>query len=74
MKQITLNIPDSKFGAFMQAIKKFSFVTIAEKKEIKISSEQKKIINDLKEALQDVELHEQGKIKLKPLDKLLDEL
>ncbi len=32
MKQVTLNIPDNKFEAFMQTIKDFAFIKPAHKK------------------------------------------
>ena len=36
--------------------------------------EQQQWIDDFREALHEVELHQQGKIKLKTLDELIDEL
>lgn len=36
--------------------------------------EQQEWIDDFREALHEVELHQQGKIKLKTLDELIDEL
>lgn len=34
----------------------------------------KEFVDDMKQALHEVELHQQGKIKLKTLDELLDEI
>jgi hypothetical protein len=38
MKQITLNIPDSKFEAFMRIIKASSFVKTASKKNVSVKN------------------------------------
>ncbi len=40
----------------------------------KYTPEQQEWIDDFREALHEVELHQQGKIKLKTLDELIDEL
>ena len=74
MKQVTLHIPDSNFKFFMKLVRSLSFVKVAEKKEIKLTGEQKEFVSDLKESLHQVDLHMQGKIKLKSAEELLDEL
>ncbi|HBF88259.1 MAG TPA: hypothetical protein DDX39_06415 [Bacteroidales bacterium] len=74
MKQIVLNIPDSKYNFFLKVIENFNFVKIAEEKEIKSDRKHKNIITDLKQSFHEIELHEKGKIKLKSIDELINEL
>ncbi len=75
MKQIVLNIPDSKYNFFMELVHNFSFIKIENKPQIKqLSKEQQDFVDGLKQSLKEVELHQQGKIKLKTADQLLDEL
>jgi hypothetical protein len=61
----------------MRLVKSFSFVKIEKTKTIKDfipTTEQLEWVEGLKSALNEVELHQQGKIQLKTLDELLDEL
>lgn len=74
MKQLTLQIPENKYDFFLKVIEHFNFVKIADEKEKKISGKQKKFIKDTIQSLQEVQLHQQGKIKLKSLEQALDEL
>ena len=72
MKQITLNIPDSKYTFFMELVKSLSFVKVSD--EPKLSPKQQQFVTDLKDSLNQVEQHIQGKVKLKTADQLLNEL
>jgi len=72
MKQVILNIPDNKYTFFMELVKSLTFVKVTE--EAEISPKQKQYVNDLKDSLNQVEEHIQGKIKLKTADQLLNEL
>jgi len=74
MRQLVLNIPENKFNFFLKVIENFSFVKVSEEKEIKLTRKQKQFIEDTKQSLHEVELHQQGKIKLKTIDQVLDEL
>ena len=82
MKQLILNIPDNRFGFFMEVLKNFEFVRVDSKSDKKTLSEiesvmsphKRKIWRDIKEGLNDVKLIEEGKLKAKPLKELLDEL
>ena len=74
MRQLVLNIPENKYNFFLKVIENFSFVKVSEEKEIKLTHKQKQFIDDTKQALNDVEMHQQGKIKLKTIDQVLDEL
>jgi hypothetical protein len=77
MTQVTLDIQDSKLNFFLELIKNFDFVKVKDEPTIdgkKLTREQIEFVNGLREALNDVELHMQGKKKLKTIDQLLDEL
>lgn len=69
MQRVVLDIPDSKINFFMELVKNLGF-----KKVKRLSREQKEFIDDLKDSLNEVELHRQGKIKLQPARDFLNEL
>ena len=69
MQRVILDIPDSKINFFMELINNLGF-----KKVQRLSDEQKEFVDDLKQSLQEVELHRQGKIKLQPARDFLNEL
>jgi len=72
MKQLTLNIKDnSKIAFFMELIRSFDFIEVQSSVDTKYKKE---FVQDLKEALNDVKLHQAGKKKLKSAKELLDEL
>lgn len=67
--KVLLDIKDTKAPFFMELLKHFSFV------RVKILSDKKaKILADLKESIEEVKLHKQGKIKLKSAEEFLKEL
>jgi len=74
MRQLILNIPEKKYNFFLKVIENFSFVKVAEDKKINLTHKQKQFIDDTKQSLLEVELHQKGKIKLKTLDQVIDEL
>jgi hypothetical protein len=80
MRQLVLNIPESEYRFFMKVIKNFPFVEVDEKKnkllelEGKLTPARRKIWDNLKEGLKEVELIEQGKVKAKSAKEFLDEL
>lgn len=65
-----LDIQDDKASAVMEILNNLPFVKT---KEIKKSKKQQ-LIDDLKEAIEDVKLAKAGKLKLKSLDEFLNEL
>lgn len=69
MQRVVLDIPDSKINFFMELVNNLGF-----KKVKRLSREQKEFIDDLKDSLNEVELHRQGKIKLQPARDFLNEL
>ena len=54
MKQLTLNISDSKFHAFLELIKTLDYVEVPEA--------DKKSLNELQNSLNQVKLMQEGKI------------
>ena len=75
MKQVTINIPDNKYPFFIELIKSLDFTRIEEKpKEKKLTAKQQEFVDDLKQSLDDVDQHLQGKKTLKSADQLLNEL
>ncbi|MBN4049598.1 hypothetical protein JYT36_00050 [Bacteroidales bacterium AH-315-N07] len=76
MKQFTINVPNNKVPFFMELMKTLTFVKIGEKQEKEKYKETAKqeILDGIKDALEEVKLHEEGKIKLKSARYLLDEL
>lgn len=80
MKQLVLNVPDSEYRFFLKVIKNFPMVEIDEKRtrllvlESKLSPAKRKIWEDIKEGLNEVELIEQGKMKGKSAKEFLNEL
>ena len=70
MKHITLSVPDQKYSFFMELIHNLGFV----KKIDEDGPSKEEILDGIKEALEEVKLHQQGKIKLKTAQEFLDEL
>jgi hypothetical protein len=66
MKQITLNIADGKFKAFMEFIKTLDYV--------KVETEEKKAIDELQSSLRQVKLMQEGKIPKQSAKDFLNEL
>lgn len=75
MTQLILNIPDDKVPFFKQLADELKIdVVVKEKKAKKLSPKQKKWVDDFNKALEEVDLHSRGKIKLKTAQQLIDEL
>ena len=72
MKNITLSIPEKDYPFFIKLVKKLDFVHIKENKKKKSSKQE--FLDGLKEAVEEVNLAKQGKIKLKSAEQLLSEL
>jgi hypothetical protein len=64
---ILVKVPDNKVEFFMAE-------PTAKPQKKSFTPEQQEWVDDLKESLEQVELHQQGKIKLKSFDQLLNEL
>ncbi len=75
MTELTLNIPDSKLPFFIQLAKELDFVVVGKKKTAKkLTTKQQKWVDDFRTALDEVDQHTKGKIKLKTAQQLLNEL
>lgn len=68
--KVVIDIPDHEADFGMKVLKSLSFV----KKARPMSASAASLWNDLKEAAEQVQLHKQGKLKLKTAQQLLDEL
>jgi hypothetical protein len=67
--KVLVDIRDSKAAFVMELLNSFSFV-----KTKPLSNEKALLLGEIKEAVENVKLAKQGKLKAKPLNELLDEL
>ncbi len=78
MRQVILTVPDEFYAPFMKLVKALPFSIkakpIAPPKPKQYTPEQQEWIDDFREALHEVELHHQGKIKLQDARDFLNEL
>jgi len=72
MKQVILNVPDSKYPFFMELVKSLGFVKVPD--EAMLTKKQKEFVEGTKNSLEQVEQHLKGEIKLKSADQLYNEL
>ncbi len=68
--KLLLEVEDRKAPALLEVLKGLNFVKTRKIKETK----QEKVLKDLKEAIEEVNLAKEGKIKLKSFDEFLNEL
>ena len=78
MRQVILTVPDDQFAPLMKVLKALPFAikakAVAPPKPKKYTPEQQEWIDDFREALNEVELHQQGKIQLQTAEDFLAEL
>jgi hypothetical protein len=74
MKQLTLEIQDDQYEFFMQLVNHLPFVKVVENTPKKLTKKQKAFVENLKSALKEVELHQEGKIQLKTLEQVIQEI
>ncbi|GAB3932814.1 hypothetical protein [Mucilaginibacter myungsuensis] len=67
---LQIDFPPEKEKEVMKALKSLG-VTVSKQK---VNKEKQRILNSIKKGLEEVELHQQGKIKLQSLDDLINEL
>jgi hypothetical protein len=67
--KVLVDIRDNKAAFVMELLNNFSFV-----KAKPISDEKALLMEEIKEAVENVKLAKRGKLKAKPLNELLDEL
>lgn len=70
--QVTLEIPDDKYASFMEVVRNIRFVKI--RKEQKLTASEQKFVNSLKNSLNQVDFHQEGKVQLKDAYDFLKEL
>lgn len=66
MKQVTLNIADNKFKAFLEFIKTLDYV--------KVENDEEKAMEELQSSLKQVRLMKEGKIPKQSAQEFLNEL
>ncbi len=72
MKEVTIQVPDKKYGLFLELMKSLSFV-----KKVKTVDDEptkEEILDGIRQAVKEVNLIKQGKLKARPIQELLDEL
>ena len=69
MKQVILNVKESKFKFFMELVRSFDFVRIDDDGDSKEA-----ILSNIKKGLEEVKLARQGKLKTTPAKDFLNEL
>jgi hypothetical protein len=78
MRQVILTVSDEEYAPLMKVVKALPFAIKAKAvpapKPKKYTPEQQEWVDDFRQALHEVELHQQGKIKLQTAEELLDEL
>ncbi|HEY5405552.1 MAG TPA: hypothetical protein VIJ92_00630 [Ginsengibacter sp.] len=75
MEQIILKIKNKKKVPFLkELLKQFDFVEIIDSSSKKRKSKKEEILDGIEESVEQVKQHIAGKIKLRPLQELLDEL
>ncbi len=67
--KVLVDIQDKKAAFILELLNSFSFV-----KAKPITNEKALLIEEIKEAVENVQLAKQGKLKAKPLNELLNEL
>ncbi|GEM54213.1 hypothetical protein B0A58_05305 [Flavobacterium branchiophilum NBRC 15030 = ATCC 35035] len=68
--KVVIEVPDNKLNFALEVLRSLAFV----KKVKPMSNEKISLWEDLKEASNEVQLHKQGKIKLKTAQDLFNEL
>lgn len=77
MKQVTINIPENKYPFFMKLMKSLDFVKVVEPThaiEDELTADQKETWGNIKQGFEDLKLNEEGKLKFRPLQDVIDEL
>jgi hypothetical protein len=72
MKEITVQVSDEKHEMFLELMKSLSFV-----KKVKTVDDEptkEEILDGIRQAVKEVNLIKQGKLKARPIQELLDEL
>ncbi len=71
MKQVTVHIADKKYTHFVELMKSLDYV---KKVETEKEPSKQQILQELKEAINELALIEKGKLRARPVKYLLNEL
>lgn len=71
--RITLDIKDNKAAAFLNFMKSLDFIHIDKPEDFQEPTKQE-ILESIKQGIKEVQLHQEGKIKLQPARDFLNEL
>jgi hypothetical protein len=72
MRQVTLHIPDKKYPLFIELAKSLDFIKKIEEKESVNSKKQ--ILQGIKQAVKEINLIKEGKLKARNARDLINEL
>ncbi len=72
MTEVLVKIPDSQLPFFLDLLELLQFAEIEEINSQKFSK--KEFLNQFSEALNEAKLHLEGKVKLRPIKEVLNEL
>jgi hypothetical protein len=70
MKQVVLNIKESKYRFFMELIKSLDFVKVQENKE----NSKEEVVENLTQGFKELNRYKKGKLKTTPAKDFLNEL
>lgn len=76
MRQLTISIPDNHASFFLKVVKAFDFVKVEKNikvEEPSVSAEQKRILDGISEAVNEVNLHKKGIKKMQTFDEMIAE-
>jgi len=71
--KVTIDINDNKAAAFLNFIQSLDFISIHKKDDYEEPSKQE-VLNSIKQGMKEVQLHQEGKIKLQSARDFLHEL
>lgn len=76
MRQIVINVPEKKFSFFMKLMKSLNFVEVIDQPatEDQLNADQADTWNNVKQGFTELQLEQEGKLKFRPIQELLDEL
>ena len=77
MREVLVKVPDEQYRFLMKLLQNLSFVEakpVKLPKPRRLTPAQQEWVDDMREALQQVEQHQRGEIKLRSLDELINEL
>ena len=71
MKEVILKVPDKKYRFFMNLVKNLGFVKIEKEEE---GDSKEEIVRSIRSGLEDMQRHNEGKLKTTPTKDFLNEL